>query len=122
MEELTKRFNKLYHKILVTIQPMETAAMVAYSTAFESDFAFSFRERRYVALLVKQADAVALEGNLIVVGKIKRIGPQCPEEKNKEKKEKKRTKDEPESSSSVKESLKAKIEEISSIIHNLSKK
>jgi len=38
--------------------------------------------------MVIQSYAIALEGNLIADGKIKRIGPQWPEEKKKEKKEK----------------------------------
>lgn len=59
VKEFTKRFNKLYHKIPVTIQPTETAAMVAYSTTFEPDFTVSLRERQSVALLVMQEDAVA---------------------------------------------------------------
>jgi len=124
VEDFTKRFNKLYHKIPDTIQPTETSPMVAYSAAFEPDFAIALRERLSVALLVMQSDVVALEGNFIVAGKIKRIGPQWPEEKKKDKKEKdrKKMKEEPEASVSVKEPPKAKIEEKSKLIRTLSNK
>jgi len=70
VEEFTKRFNKLYHKIPSTIQPTEMDDMVAYSVAFETDFVVALRERRSITLLLMQADAVALEGKLIAAGKI----------------------------------------------------
>lgn len=76
MEEFTKRFNKLYHKIPVTMQSTETATMVAYSAAFELDFAVALRERPSVALMVMQENAVGLEGNLIVARNIKCTRPQ----------------------------------------------
>lgn len=122
MEEFTKKFNKLYHKIPSTIQPIKTTAMVAYPMVFEPDFVVSLQERRSITLLLMQADAVALEGNLIAVGKIQCTSIQGPEDKRKEKKDKKKAKDDPEPSSSVKESPEAKIEDMSQIIRNLSNK
>jgi len=121
VEEFTKRFNKLYHKIPSTIQPIETAVMVAYSTAFEPNFVVALRERRSITFLLVQVDAVSLEGNLITTEKIQHMGIHGPEDKRKEKKDKKKTKDDQEPSSSVKESLEAKVE-MYWIIRNLSNK
>jgi len=73
VEEFTKRFNNLYHKIPATIQPIEIETMVAYSVAFELDFVVVLRERRSITLSLMQANAIALEGNLIAAENIKRI-------------------------------------------------
>lgn len=122
VEEFTKRFNNLYHKIPSMIQPIETTSMVAYSAAFEPDFVVALWERRSITLLLMQADAVALEGNLLAAGKIKCTGNQWPEEKRKKKKDKKKRKNDPKPSTSVKDSPEVKIEEMSRIIRNLSNK
>ena len=46
--------------------------MVYYSGSFPDEFAIMLRERRSQTLLQMQGDAVALEGNLMAGGKIKK--------------------------------------------------
>ena len=72
VESFSKRFNKFYNKLPVNIKPLEQAAMVYYSGSFPNEFAIMLRERRSQTLLQMQGDAVALEGNLITRGKIKK--------------------------------------------------
>ncbi len=54
--------------------------MVYYSGLFPNEFSIMLRERRSQNLLQMQGDAVALEGNLITGGKIKK---QVHEQENK---------------------------------------
>ncbi len=53
-------------------EPLEDAAMVYYGGAFPNEFGIMLRERRSQTLLQMQGDVVALEGNLITGGKIKK--------------------------------------------------
>lgn len=43
--EFIKRFNKLYHKMLVDCKPPVAATKARFSKAFEDDFAVMLRER-----------------------------------------------------------------------------
>jgi len=88
VEDFTKRFNRPYHKITIPIQPIEIVAMVAYSTAFDAYFSITLREKRSTTLLIMQANAVALKGNLMAEGKVKIIGLHGIDEKKKDNKDK----------------------------------
>ena len=69
--EFIQRFNKLYNKIPTEVKPSQPAAKVTFAGAFEPNFALLLRERRGDTLTLMQDDAVEIESNMMVSGKLK---------------------------------------------------
>jgi hypothetical protein len=112
--EFTQRFNKLYNKIPVEVKPSQTAAKVTFVGAFDPDFALLLRERRSIDLKKMQDDALEIESNMMASGKLKAK----TETGNKENK---KFKEQGGSSGSGKSSGD-RIEEMASVIRELSNK
>ena len=106
-----KRFNKLYHKMLVDCKPPVTAAKVRFSKAFEDYFVVMLRERVSNTLEDMQTNSIEVEANRSSSSKLKA----------KAKKEKIKLKARIDDSSSSKSKLEdQKIDEITSLRRNLS--
>jgi hypothetical protein len=54
MFDFTKRFNKMYNKIPHEIKTYETSAKLTFSNAFDAEFSFLLRERRFFTLSLMQ--------------------------------------------------------------------
>ena len=50
----SKRFNKMYSKMLIEIKPYETSTKLTYANSFDFEFSLLLRERRSVSLLSMQ--------------------------------------------------------------------
>jgi hypothetical protein len=46
VSDFSKRFNKMYNKILAEIKPSEASPKISYDSAFDPDFCLLLRERR----------------------------------------------------------------------------
>jgi hypothetical protein len=89
VSNFTKRFNKMYSKIPDEIKPSETSAKLTFSDAFDVDFSFLLRERRFVALSLMQEVAIEVESSISTVERLE----------SKSDRDKKKRKEEPPSSS-----------------------
>ena len=49
--DFSKRFNKMYSRIPVEINPTETSTKLTYRNAFDHEFSLLLRERRPISLL-----------------------------------------------------------------------
>jgi hypothetical protein len=56
--DFSKRFNKMYNKILTKIKPFETSAKITHANAFDPNFFLLLRERRATTLAHMQDAAV----------------------------------------------------------------
>eukprot|EP01018_Ginkgo_biloba_P015769 Gb_38181 [translate_table: standard] len=61
VDDLNKRFNKMYNKIPADIRPSQAIAKVTYAAAHDPDFAMMLRERRSATLDIMQNDVVDIE-------------------------------------------------------------
>jgi len=74
VSEFSKRFNKMYNRILAEIKPSEASANITYSSAFDPDFCLLLREKRAVTLDLMQDAAVEVESNILVVNWLRSTG------------------------------------------------
>jgi len=113
VNEFMKRFNKLYNSLPVEIKPPLTGEKVVFAGAFEYDFGFTLRERRYPTLDQIQIYALEIEATLFAAGKIK------PKEQVEDKS---KGKEEVKAVSQPKYYHEKKLEEMTKFIRNLSGK
>ena len=59
--DFSKRFNKMYGRILVEIKPSKTSANLTYGSAFDHEFSLHLRDWRLVMLLNMQEVALEVE-------------------------------------------------------------
>jgi hypothetical protein len=69
--EFIQRFNKLYNKIPIEVNPSQPAAKVTFAGAFEPNFALLLRERRGDTLTRMQDDSIEIESNMMASRKLK---------------------------------------------------
>jgi hypothetical protein len=69
--DFTKRFNRMYGKILAEIKPSDASTKITYSDAFDSDFYLLLRERRLPTLSLMQDAALEVESNILASQKWK---------------------------------------------------
>jgi superfamily I DNA and RNA helicase len=74
ISDFTKRFNKMYSKILDEIKPSETSAKITFVNAFDVEFSLLLRERRYVTLSLIQEVAIEVESNILAADKLNSRG------------------------------------------------
>jgi hypothetical protein len=67
----SKRFNKMYNKIPVEINPSEASAKISYASAFGPDFCLLLRERRATSLAQMQNAAIEVESNVLAVDRLR---------------------------------------------------
>jgi len=66
--EFIQRFNKLYNKIQVKVNPSQSTTIITFAGAFDFDFALLLRERRATTLAGMQDDAIEIESNMMASG------------------------------------------------------
>lgn len=108
-----KILNKLYNILPLEIQPPRAGAKVFFAREFESDFGFTLREILSPTLNHIQTNALEIEANLYVAGKIKQKYETM--DKNKEN-------EEVGSSNQPKDSHEQKLDEMTKVIRNLANK
>jgi uncharacterized small protein (DUF1192 family) len=69
--DFSKRFNKMYNKILVDIKPLEASAQISYAGAFDPDFCLLLRERRATTLAQMQDAAIEVESNILAADRLR---------------------------------------------------
>jgi hypothetical protein len=72
VSDFSKRFNKMYNKIPVEINPSEASAKITYASAFDPDFCLLLRERRATSLANMQDAALEVESNVLAVNRLRR--------------------------------------------------
>jgi hypothetical protein len=73
VSNLSKRFNKMYNKIIDEINPSQASAKITYASAFDPDFCLLLRERRATTLVHMQDAAVEVESNILVVDQLSNV-------------------------------------------------
>jgi hypothetical protein len=71
VSDFSKRFNKMYNKILAEIKPSEASATISYASAFGPDFCLLLRERRVAPLAQMQDAAIEVESNVLAVDRLR---------------------------------------------------
>ncbi len=71
ISDFTKRFNKMYGKILVEIMPTDTSVKITYSTTFDQEFCLILRERRSTTLSLMNYASLEVESNIVASQKLK---------------------------------------------------
>jgi hypothetical protein len=71
VSDFSKRFNKMYNKILVEIKPTEASAKISYASAFNPDLCLILRERRATSLAQMQDAAIEVESNVLVIDRLR---------------------------------------------------
>ena len=69
--DFSKRFNKMYNKILFEINPLQDLAKITYANAFDPDLCILLRERWATSLAHMQDVAVEVESNILVVDRLR---------------------------------------------------
>jgi hypothetical protein len=69
--DFSKRFNKMYNKILAEINPSEASPKITYASPFDPDFFLLLRERRATSLAHMQDSSVEVESNILAVDRIR---------------------------------------------------
>jgi hypothetical protein len=69
--DFSKRFNKIYNKILVEIKPSEASTKISYASAFGPDFCILLRERRATSLAQMQYADIEVESNVLAVDRLR---------------------------------------------------
>ena len=67
----SKRFNRMYGRVLVEIKASENSAKITYANAFDHEFSLLLRERRPVTLLNMQESALEVESNILASNRLK---------------------------------------------------
>ena len=115
LTDFTKRFNKVYQKIPVEVNPPETTAMITFSNAFDAKFALWLRAAKPQTLAAMQEATIEVESNLLASNKLK-------VEEGRGGKDKKKIKEERKASSSKAFSAEEKLDEMSNLIKHLASK
>jgi len=111
VSDFIKRFNKLYHKMRANCKPLVLAAKSRFSKVLDDDFALMLRERTSRTLEDMKTNAIEVEANRVASTPLKL----------KEEKAQGKLKSIQEASSSSKtKSEDSKIDEITSLLRNLS--
>ena len=84
--DFTKRFNKMYSKILAEIKLTETSAKLTYANSFDVEFSLLLRERRAITLVNMQEAALEAESNQMAANKLRNRSDYHGEDKKKKKK------------------------------------
>jgi hypothetical protein len=71
VSDFSKRFNKMYNKILAEINPSEASAKISYASAFNPDFCLLLRERRATSLAQMQYAAIEVESNILEADRLR---------------------------------------------------
>ena len=71
--DFSKRFNKMYGRILTEIKPFETLAKLTYANSFDHEFSLNLREIRPVTLLNMQEAALEVESNILASNRLKEL-------------------------------------------------
>jgi hypothetical protein len=71
VQEFSAHFLKVYNSIPVEVKPLPDVAQLQYADSFDGDFALLLRERRSENLDAIMSNAVKVELNMMVSGKIK---------------------------------------------------
>ena len=71
IDDFSKRFNKMYSRILAEIKPSETSAKLTYANAFDHEFSLLLREIRPVTLLNMQEGTLEVESNILASNRLK---------------------------------------------------
>jgi hypothetical protein len=71
VSDFSKRFNKMYNKILTEVKPSEASAQISYAGAFDPDFCLLLRERRATSLAQMQDVAVEVESNILAADRLR---------------------------------------------------
>jgi hypothetical protein len=69
--EFSKRFNKMYNKILDEIKPIETSTKITYASAFNPEFCLVLRERRSPSLVHMQDVSLEVVSNIVASDKLR---------------------------------------------------
>jgi hypothetical protein len=69
--DFSKRFNKMYNKIPMEINPTETSTKITYASAFDLYFCLLLRERRVTSLAHMQDVSLEVESNILAVEKFR---------------------------------------------------
>jgi hypothetical protein len=71
VSDFSKRFNKMYNKILTEIKPSKASAKITYASIFDPDFCLLLRERRATTLAHIQDATVEVESNIVAVDRLR---------------------------------------------------
>jgi hypothetical protein len=71
VSEFSKRFNKMYNKIPVEINPSEASAKISYASAFGPNFCLLLRERRATSLAQMKYVAIEVESNVLATDRLR---------------------------------------------------
>ena len=113
--DFTKRFNKVYQKILVEVKPPETTTMITFANAFDAKFSLWLRAAKPQTLAAMQEATIEVESNLLASNKLKA-------EEGRGGKDKRKMKEEKQASSSKAFSAEEKLDEMSNLIKHLASK
>jgi hypothetical protein len=71
VSDFSKRFNKMYNKIPVEINPTEASPKITYASAFEPDFFLLLRERRDTSLAHMKYVSQEVESNVLAANQLR---------------------------------------------------
>jgi hypothetical protein len=71
ISDFSKRFNKMYDKMLAEIKPTKSSAKITYASAFDPDFCLLLRERRDTSLDHMQDATLEVESNVLAVNRFR---------------------------------------------------
>jgi hypothetical protein len=71
VSNFSKRFNKMYNKIPIEINPTDTSAKITYASAFYLEFFLLLRERIYTSLAHMQDATLEIESNIVATNKLR---------------------------------------------------
>jgi hypothetical protein len=69
--DFSKRFNKMYNKIPIEINPTKSSAKITYASAFDPDLCLVLRERRATSLDHMQDASMEVESNILAVDRLR---------------------------------------------------
>jgi hypothetical protein len=71
VSDFSQRFNKMYNKIPLEINPTDTSAKITYVSAFDPGFFLLLRERRSASLAHMQDAVVEVESNIVAFDQLR---------------------------------------------------
>jgi hypothetical protein len=71
VSDFSKRFNKMYNKIPIEINPIEASAKITYASDFDPDLCLLLRERRATSLAHMQDAALEVESNVLAANRLR---------------------------------------------------